>query len=329
MLGDVASGLKIPFSDIAYLYGTLKTQGRAYTRDIMQFTQRGIPVIKELAKQFKVTEEEVSKMVESGKVGFSDIEKAFQSMTKSGGMFYNMMQEQSKTTGGQISMLGDSWDQLKVNIGKSQTGIIQGTVSFLNELTSGLAQGFAYENYVSEAFAKENIKQFGFFDNFGLGGNTKKMMSEALAAQAMQRESLAAKGKGQSVLAKTQAENEYLSLKRSYKLGKIEKEEYDIRSAILLKNIQNLQGIYRTYGMKGTAPAPAGAPTPTGAATAEAAARASAPKYTQIHINIAEMKAAENIEISDVKDPNYRVVEDKVMEMILGALNDAQRMSVH
>jgi tape measure domain-containing protein len=329
MLGDVASGLKIPFSDIAYLYGTLKTQGRAYTRDIMQFTQRGIPVIKELAKQFNVTEAEVSKMVESGKVGFSDIEKAFQFMTKNGGMFYNMMQEQSKTTGGQISMLGDSWEQLKVNIGKSQTGIIQGTISFLNELTSGLAQGFAYENYVSEAFAKENIKQFGFFDNFGFGGNTKKMMSEALAAQAMQRESLAAKGKGQSVLAKTQAENEYLSLKRSYKLGKIEKEEYDIRSAILMKNIQNLQGIYRTYGMKGTAPAPAGASTPTGATTAEAAARASAPKYTQIHINIAEMKAAENIEISDVKDPNYRVVADKVMEMITGALNDAQRMSVH
>jgi hypothetical protein len=81
--------------------------------------------------------------------------------------------------------------------------------------------------------------------------------------------------------------------------------------------------------MKGNATAPAGASTPTGAATAEATARASAPKYTQIHINIAEMKAAENIEISNAKELDYRVVSDKLMEMITGALNDAQRMSVH
>jgi phage tail tape-measure protein len=47
MLGDVASALKIPFADIAYLYGTLKTQGRAFSKDIMQFTGRGIPIVKE------------------------------------------------------------------------------------------------------------------------------------------------------------------------------------------------------------------------------------------------------------------------------------------
>jgi hypothetical protein len=41
------------------------------------------------------------------------------------------------------------------------------------------------------------------------------------------------------------------------------------------------------------------------------------------------MKAAENIEISNAKELDYRVVSDKLMEMITGALNDAQRMSVH
>ena len=113
MLGDVASALKIPFSDIAYLYGTLKTQGRAFSKDIMQFTGRGIPIVKELAKQFKVADSEVMKLVESGKVGFKEVEKAFQSMTAEGGMFFDMMQQQAKTTGGQISMLGDNWEQLK------------------------------------------------------------------------------------------------------------------------------------------------------------------------------------------------------------------------
>jgi len=77
MLGDVASALKIPFADIAYLYGTLKTQGRAFSKDIYQFTGRGIPIVKELAKQFNVTDSEVMKLVEDGKVGFKEVEFVF------------------------------------------------------------------------------------------------------------------------------------------------------------------------------------------------------------------------------------------------------------
>lgn len=56
MLGDVASGIKAPIGDIIYLYGTLQTQGRAYTRDIQQFASRGIPIIKLLADQFGISE---------------------------------------------------------------------------------------------------------------------------------------------------------------------------------------------------------------------------------------------------------------------------------
>jgi len=162
MLGDVASALKIPFSDIAYLYGTLKTQGRAYTRDIQQFTTRGIPILKELAKQFKTTEDVVMKFVEEGKVGFKDVEKAFQSMTAEGGMFFDMMQQQSKTTGGQISMLGDNWEQLKVQIGQSQTGIIAGTVSFLNTLVGALQEYFKISNQVTQGLEKQNRTAFNW-----------------------------------------------------------------------------------------------------------------------------------------------------------------------
>ena len=40
MLGNVASGVGAPLQDIAYLYGTLRTQGRAFTVDIRQFAGR-------------------------------------------------------------------------------------------------------------------------------------------------------------------------------------------------------------------------------------------------------------------------------------------------
>lgn len=123
MLGDVAAGVGAPLGDIVYLYGTLRTQGRAYTKDIMQFTARGIPIISELAKQFGVAEEEVQGMVEAGKVGFPEVEQAFQSLTGSSGLFFNLMEEQSKSLTGQLSNLQDAWQSMLNEIGKSNEGI--------------------------------------------------------------------------------------------------------------------------------------------------------------------------------------------------------------
>lgn len=134
MLGNVASGVAAPLGDIVYLYGTLQTQGRAYAKDIQQFTGRGIPIIKELAEQFSVSESEVMKLVEAGKVGFPEVQKAFQSMTSSSGIFYNLMQEQSKTLTGQLANLSDAWDLMLNSLGRSNEGILSGSIELATEL---------------------------------------------------------------------------------------------------------------------------------------------------------------------------------------------------
>lgn len=124
MLGNVASGLSIPLNDLVYLYGTTQVQGRLYAQDMRQFMGRGIPVAEELAKQFGVSKEKVNDLVTAGKVGFPEIQKAFQAMTGEGGKFYNLMAEQSKTITGQISNLKDAVDMAMNEIGKSQEGAI-------------------------------------------------------------------------------------------------------------------------------------------------------------------------------------------------------------
>ncbi len=137
-LGNVAAGVGAPIGDISYLYGTLRTQGRAYAKDIMQFSGRGIPIIAELAKQYGVAEEQVMKLVEAGKVGFPDVEKAFASMTTEGGMFFNLMDNQSKTLTGRISNLGDAFDVMLNSIGESNEGILYSTI----EMASGLVENY-------------------------------------------------------------------------------------------------------------------------------------------------------------------------------------------
>ena len=135
MLGNVASGVGAPLGEIAYLYGTLRAQGRAYAVDIRQFAGRGIPIYEELAKVIGVSKDEVSALITEGKVGFTEVEQAFKNMTSSSGVYYNLMQEQSKSLTGMISNLGDAWDSALNKIGTENQDLfasgIQGAISLV------------------------------------------------------------------------------------------------------------------------------------------------------------------------------------------------------
>lgn len=123
-LGNIAAGLSIPLQDIAWLYGTTMTQGRLYAEDLNQFTGRGIPMIRELAKELGVAEKEVKALVSEGKVGFPEVQKVIENLTNSGGMFYNLMEEQSNTITGKISNMEDAISVMFNEIGQANEGII-------------------------------------------------------------------------------------------------------------------------------------------------------------------------------------------------------------
>ncbi len=134
-LGNVAAGLGLPLERLTYLYGTTATQGRVYARDMLQFTGSGIPVLREMAKMYGKTTEEINAMVSAGKIGFEDVKRVIESMTNAGGQFYNLMENQSKTISGLISNLGDALDTMFNEMGKSQEGFItttlQGAISLV------------------------------------------------------------------------------------------------------------------------------------------------------------------------------------------------------
>lgn len=119
-LGDIAAGLSIPIKDLAFLYGTTMVQGRLYTQDLNQFLGRGIPLADELAKQFGKNKSEVKKLVEEGKIGFPEVQKAIEALTGEGSKFGGLMEKQSKTIKGQLSNIEDAWEQMMNEIGRSQ-----------------------------------------------------------------------------------------------------------------------------------------------------------------------------------------------------------------
>ena len=135
-MGDVASGLGVPMGQLIHVYGQVKAQGKLMTNDLYQFMNAGIPIIAELSKVVGKSETEIKDMISAGKIGFTEIQAVIKNMTNEGGLFYNLMAEQSKSLGGQISNLRDNFDQMLNEIGKSSEGIVSGAikgVSFLVE----------------------------------------------------------------------------------------------------------------------------------------------------------------------------------------------------
>lgn len=133
-LGDIAAGLSMPLKDLAFLYGTTMVQGRLYTQDLNQFLGRGIPLADELAKQFGKNKSEVKKLVEEGKIGFPEVQKAIEALTGEGSKFGGLMDKQSKTIKGQLSNIEDAWEQMMNEIGKSQEGNISGALDITGKL---------------------------------------------------------------------------------------------------------------------------------------------------------------------------------------------------
>ena len=176
-LGDVSSGIGAPLGDIAYLYGTLKTSGRVTLMDLRQFAGRGIPIYETLAKRLGTTTDKINKMASDGKIAFKDIEGAFKDMTSQGGQFFNLMADQSKTVGGQLSNLGDNWEQLKVRIGESQTGIIASTTNWLNNLLDSVNRGIDAMNLLDKAFNGTESSQYSFYQKYiGRAGDKFNML---------------------------------------------------------------------------------------------------------------------------------------------------------
>lgn len=215
-LGNIASGLNIPLGEMVYLYGTTQTQGRLFTQDVRQFMGRGIPLVKEMASLLGKTEEEINKMVTAGQIGFSQVQQVIEKMTNEGGKFYNLMEKQSQTLSGQISNLGDAWDQMLNSIGEETQGVTSATISMATDVV---------ENY--EEVGKVLVALIGTYGSYKAAVIvTNMVLREQAAANAMVAASNGVFSKGlayqwvwterlqkaQSLLNKTMLNNPYVLL---------------------------------------------------------------------------------------------------------------------
>lgn len=139
-LADVSAGLGVDMSRIILAYGQVRSAAFLRGQEVRQFTEAGIPILAELAKQFEeieghaVSTGEVFDRISKRQVPFEMVEEAFRRMTAEGGKFYNMQEVLAATVKGKISNLQDSWEIMLSKIGDANSGLIKGSLSLLTEL---------------------------------------------------------------------------------------------------------------------------------------------------------------------------------------------------
>jgi len=118
MLGDISAAANVPLSDMSQIFAKIKNKGKAMTEEILQMSDRGIPVIDVLSRQFGVTKDAVFEMASKSQISFKMMERAMQNMTKEGGFANKAMILQSKTLAGVISTMRDNITLAMGEVGK-------------------------------------------------------------------------------------------------------------------------------------------------------------------------------------------------------------------
>lgn len=134
-IGDISAGTGKDFNELTTIYGKAQIAGTLYAEDINQLVEAGIPIIGEFAKQLGVNESQVKKLASQGKIGFGELQTAFQNLTSDGGTFFNLMEKQSKTVGGQISTLQGQAQTFGIALGEALLPVIQSVITKVQMLT--------------------------------------------------------------------------------------------------------------------------------------------------------------------------------------------------
>ena len=171
MLGDIAAGTGADLSELAKIYGQVKTKGILQTERFNQFLDRSINLTKALAKVTGSAESEIGDLMSSGEVSFSDFNKAMQSLVTSGGTFENMMIKLSSTTEGKMSTMKDAYSEMQKAFGKPLLPSIQSALDELTKTFEALepelsAAGERFGGFLEESFKAAKFKvEPSYFDD--------------------------------------------------------------------------------------------------------------------------------------------------------------------
>ncbi len=299
----------------------IKSIGKASALDVKQFMYANIPIYDMLSKSMGKNIKDIKEM----DISYKDLTKALSDARKEGGMFYQGLENASKTLSGQVSNLGDSWDQLKVSIASSQSGILKDTVAWANGMVSAMNKSFARTDLI-----ETSIKKYGGRKSAYFGGSeqtqenlegTANLVTNSVNAGTDKASAIRQRGFLQALLKnKVNAANEDLSKmsasERDYEGGRRLNEIAVIRGG--LNDINNAIKGFKKKDPEATKAAAAKEPS-----SLEKVAAANRP--TQVNVNI-ENLVREYSNTFNTAAEALKMTPEQVAKVLIGAVNDISNL---
>lgn len=139
-LGNISAAVgKEKLPQLTLAYGQVANAGKLMGTELRQFTEAGVPLLDLIATAYGKTKDAVVKMAADHEISFAMVKKALMDASEEGGKYAGLMEKMSKTVGGAVSNLEDTFFVAKGRIGDFFEKEIRGGTSILSDMIEALA----------------------------------------------------------------------------------------------------------------------------------------------------------------------------------------------
>lgn len=133
-LGDISGGNADRFQSLTLAFSQMSSTGRLMGQDLLQMVNAGFNPLNEISKMTGKSMGSLKKEMEEGKISAELVMKAMSRATSEGGLYYQMMEKQSKTTEGRLATLNDEINEMSVSFGEKFKPAIDGSIDALSAM---------------------------------------------------------------------------------------------------------------------------------------------------------------------------------------------------
>lgn len=182
MLGDVSSGTGKDLTEMAIIFGQIRSTGRLMGQDLLQLINAGFNPLQVISEKTGKSVRTLKEEMEKGNISFEMVADAFKTATSEGGLFFNLMEKQSQSIGGIMSTIGGNIEEGFKNIFTSQSGPLHDFVKELQTLSEAFLKFTKSQGQLDEELAKSTIDIY--VDKFKSYRDLLKQSYSAEVAQA-------------------------------------------------------------------------------------------------------------------------------------------------
>ncbi len=154
MLGDISMGDAQKFQGLALVFAQVQSAGKLMGQDLLQMINQGFNPLTVISQQTGQSVAELKDIMAEGGISFEMVAEAMRVATSEGGLFFNAMEEGSKTGEGLVSTLKDNWSESVRQFGSAFMEAAKGGLQFLIDKLQALNKDGSIEMWAEAALEK-------------------------------------------------------------------------------------------------------------------------------------------------------------------------------